>query len=77
MLKAEGFDGAIVGVGTHFNTDVIIYNYDDCVQILVDRDGMTYEEAIEFMEYNVCGAWVGQDSPVFYRGSYEEDDYGG
>ena len=26
---------------------------------------MTYEEAIEWMEFNVVGAWMGPKTPVF------------
>jgi hypothetical protein len=77
MLTADGFDGAIMGYGTHFNSDVVIYDYDKCVGILRKRDGMTDEEAREYMEYNVCGAWMGESTPVFYRSAYEEDDHGG
>ena len=30
----------------------IIYSYNKMIEILVDRDGMTTEEAIEFIDYN-------------------------
>ena len=50
MLKADGFDDAIMGVcricAKH---DRLVYDYDDCVKILMDRDGMTWEEAIEYL----------------------------
>jgi len=29
------------------------------------RDGMTREEANDFMEYNVTGAYVGPSGPIF------------
>ena len=28
---------------------------------------MEYEEAMEWMEYNVCGAWMGDKTPIFVR----------
>jgi len=31
----------------------------------MQRDGMTYDEAEEFIEYNVIGAFVGDRMPVF------------
>ena len=31
----------------------------------MERDGMTREEAIEWMEFNVVGAWVGETTPIF------------
>ena len=26
---------------------------------------MTYEEAVEYFEFNVIGAWVGEQTPMF------------
>lgn len=66
LLKADGFDEAIVGIGRRKGSeDGIVYNYDKCVEILVERDSMNYEEAIEFMEYNVVDAYVGPSTPTF------------
>jgi len=66
-LRADGFNNAILGVCTHFSHEVVIYDYEKCVSILMNRDGMTDEDAREHMEYNVCGAWVGENTPVFLR----------
>jgi len=35
------------------------------VKILVDRDKMAVDEAMEFLEYNTLGAWVGEETPLF------------
>ena len=67
MLKADGFDGAIMGYGTQFHANVVVYDFEGCVKILIDRDGMTDDEARDFMEYNVTGAWVGSSTPIFFR----------
>lgn len=69
MMKAEGFDGAIIGSAERCGSPTMIaYDWDKCVYILQERDGMTLDDAIEFMEYNVVGAYVGEDTPVFIRG---------
>jgi len=34
------------------------------VDLLVFRDEMTYEEAVEYIEYNCLGAWVGERTPL-------------
>lgn len=67
MIKADGFDEAIIGTGTQFTRNVIIYSYEKCVDILMERDEMSCEEAIEWMEVNVCGAYLGEDTPIFLR----------
>jgi len=35
------------------------------LEILMTRDGMSYEEAREFYEFNIVGAYVGPGTPVF------------
>lgn len=64
-LLADGFEDALIGVGRQFNQELSVYDYNKCVEILRERDGMTYDEAFEYMEYNVVGAWVGRGTPVF------------
>tara|TARA_R110000737_G_scaffold264145_1_gene272044 strand:+ start:168 stop:491 length:324 start_codon:yes stop_codon:yes gene_type:complete len=64
-LLADGFGPALVGFGFHFNAAVAIYDYVRCIAILVERDGMSEEDAVEFFEFNVAGAWVGPNTPVF------------
>ena len=67
LIKAEGFDEAIMGWGSHFSHDVLIYDFDKCVAILMERDKMEYEEAVEFMDFIVCGAWMVNNTPVFFK----------
>ena len=72
MLKADGFDEAVLGVGRRCGQpDLLVYDYHKCCEILVKRDKMTYEEAEEFMEFNVVGAWVGETTPVFVHTNKE------
>lgn len=66
MLKADGFDDAIIGVAEHGpGSPIIAYDFDKCVEILVERDGMEHDEAVEYMDFNVTGSWVGDQTPVF------------
>jgi hypothetical protein len=66
-MFANGFEAALIGVGHQFNTQLAVYDWDKCVDILQERDHMEYDEAIEFMDFNVLGAWVGRHTPVFVR----------
>ena len=66
MLTADGFDDAIIGVSERFGrSPIIAYDKDKCIQVLMDRDGMDYEDAIEFFNFDVIGAWVGDGTPEF------------
>lgn len=35
-----------------------------CIKIL-QKQGMTYEEAVEFFEYNTLGSYIGENTPCF------------
>ena len=66
MVKADGLEDAIIGIGSRINMpDVLVYSYNKAVKIFMERDGMTHEEAVEWMEFNVVGAWVGETTPIF------------
>ena len=66
MVKADGLEDAIIGTGSLINMpDVLVYSYNKAVKIFMERDGMTHEEAVEWMEFNVVGAWVGETTPIF------------
>ena len=62
----EDYDPCIVGVGRRFNDTVLIYSAMAIIDMHV-RGGMEVEEAIEFFEFNVIGAWVGDRTPCFIR----------
>ena len=74
MVTADGFETAFVAVGFRYNgNDIAVYDYDLCIDVLIDRDTMSVEEANEFMSYNVIGAYVGEETPLFIRTqSYDE-----
>ncbi len=66
-LHADGFEDAFIGYGQQFSRMIAVYDYAKCVEILKSRDGMSHEEAEEYMSFNVTGAWVGEYTPVFLR----------
>ena len=66
ILKADGFDDAILGLGRRCGQpDLLVYDVDKCIEILSKRDDMTQEEAVDFFEYNIVGAWMGEGTPIF------------
>ena len=65
MVQMDGFDDCILGICHRFGQPPIIaYDFDKVILKLMD-DGMTYEEAVEFWEYNQIGAYVGESTPCF------------
>lgn len=67
MLFADGFEEALTGVVHRAGGNpVACYDMEKCIEILVTRDGMTREEAEEFFDYNVIGAYAGENTPCFH-----------
>jgi len=69
MLKADGFDAAIMGQASVWRDggmhNVLVYDAEKMRDILMKRDGMDSLEAREYIEYNVEGAYVGEETPIY------------
>lgn len=65
-LLCDGFNEAIIGMAERINLGpVVAYDVQKIIEIMVERDGMTYEEAYEFYDFNIVGSWMGDFTPVF------------
>lgn len=61
-----GMDEAIIGIASHhrIGQDVLAYDEQTIIRILIERDGMSEEDAQEWFEYNIRGIQEAT-SPVF------------
>ena len=67
VFENPDYDSAIIGYDE--NSQRIIYDYEKMVEHLMDKDGMTYEEAVEFIDYNTVRAcpYMGSNAPIILR----------
>lgn len=64
-LLADGFEDALIGlVDGACRQPVACYDFARCVEILMAR-GMSEEDAIEYLDFNTLGAYVGEYTPLF------------
>ena len=69
LLLGEGderdrFEPAIIGIAHRFGMQPIVaYDYRKVIEIFAED--MEYEEAVEYFDFNVIGAWVGEGTPIF------------
>ena len=63
FIIATGFDDAIIGVDE--SSMRIIYSIQKCIQILMEEDKMSEEDAIEYFDYNVSGSYIGDQTPIW------------
>jgi len=61
ILVLDGFDEAILGIDATYTR--LIYDADKCVKILCEDMGE--QEAVEYFEFNVLYAYVGERTPIF------------
>ena len=65
-LIADGFDEAIIGMAERINLGPIVaYSVEKIIEVFMYRDGMSYQEAQEFYDFNIVGSWMGEFTPVF------------
>ena len=65
-LSEREFDEAIVGVADRIGMGaVVVYDTTKIIDILCEHHGMDREEATEYYEFNIAGAYVGNRTPMF------------
>ncbi len=65
VLEPDSFDTAIVGLVRRIDRPpVVCYSVEKILEVLME-DGMDAEEAREYYEFNMLGAYVGEATPMF------------
>ena len=72
LLYADGFDDCILGMTFRDSTPVVLYSSSRIIQSL-SKD-MPEEEAIEYFEFNINGAYVGERTPMYVETLDYNDD---
>tara|TARA_R110000787_G_scaffold57156_3_gene130798 strand:+ start:4535 stop:4789 length:255 start_codon:yes stop_codon:yes gene_type:complete len=74
MMKADGFDNCVIGTVTVCGQPTrILYDATKVIEKLMTDGIGTYEEALEFFEFNITGAYVGEGTPAYaYPATIEE-----
>lgn len=70
----DGFDEAIVGTVEAFGKpQVVCYDRDIILDIIMDSTGGNRQDAEEYFEVNILGAYAGENTPVFLSRSGVND----
>ena len=63
-LTIDGADEALIGVAERCSQEsVAIYSYEKLVDHFMS-DGMSADEAREWINFNILGAWMGPHTPI-------------
>ena len=58
------FADAFVGV---IDDSIAVYERDKVIEVFMNRDGMSDIEAVEWFDYNVQGAYIGEQTPLYIQ----------
>ena len=62
----HAFDEAIIGFADRCGMQSIVaYDFDKVIDILVDKYDMDEDEAMEWYDFNMLGAYMGENTPIF------------
>jgi hypothetical protein len=62
-LTADGFDDCVIGLAYQFNQPLVIYSKQKIItQLMKD---MSEEDALEYFDFNIAGAYMGDSTPLF------------
>ena len=65
-LTMDGYDDCAIGILERYGMEsIVIYDKEKIIEKLMNEGIPTYEEALEFYEYNQLGAWLGDMTPGF------------
>ena len=58
------FADAFVGV---IDDSIAVYERDKVIEVFMNRDGISDIEAVEWFDYNVQGAYIGEQTPLYIQ----------
>ncbi len=63
---ADGFDDAILGLVEPMNRPpLVVYDRIRCIELLMEQNDWSHEDAEEYFSFNVEGAYVGPGTPLY------------
>ena len=66
MTRFPQFENAILGTLTRCGQDdIIVYDYNECIRILMVSLECCESDAVDYMNYNVVNTWLGSLTPAF------------
>lgn len=66
LVFADGFDSCILGIMVVDEVARVVYDKYAMVNCMRLTDAeLSFEDAVEFLEFNVWGAYVGEGTPIY------------
>tara|TARA_R100000808_G_C2111763_1_gene125627 strand:+ start:143 stop:406 length:264 start_codon:yes stop_codon:yes gene_type:complete len=64
-LILEGHESAMVAIGTRCGEPTLaVYDRDKLIESFMSKEKWDFEDAQEWVEFNIEGAWMGKETPM-------------
>lgn len=68
MKRWDDLDDALVGFTQIYldgeRAHTLVYSGDRIIDLLKNRDGMEWDEALDYIDFNLGNAYIGKDTPL-------------
>ena len=71
-MFADGYDDCIMGMTFRADVPVVIYSANKMIDKLSKE--MSYEEAQEFFDFNIEGAYMGERTPMYWFDARRDEE---
>ena len=75
ILRIDGFDEACIGWTNSWSGNErpmrLVYDENKMIEILMEQ-GMDAEEALEYYDFNIAGAYLGSNTPVIINNWHDD-----
>ena len=66
IIVLQGLSRAVIGVSERWGEiPKLVYDKDIIMDILVNEEGMSEDEAMDHFYYNIMGTYMGEGTPVY------------
>jgi len=66
IIVLQGLSGAVIGISERWGEiPKLVYDKDKIMDILVEGEGMSEDEAVDHFYYNIMGTYMGEGTPVY------------
>lgn len=64
-ILIDGFEDAFLGFSQRVTECVVaVYSFEKMIIIGMERDGQTFDESLEYVEYNCMQGWIDERTPI-------------
>ena len=74
-MRFDGLNSCIIGkISIKGLPDRICYDYEKVVELIMDEHSCDYEDAVDYVGFNILDAYIGEETPAFLFPNDDDDE---